>query len=252
MSLRVGFVAVPGREEDAAWAWLKARPEFQARRYKPHGLAAALGESGVVWLHAAAPLAGVAAAALRGFVTQGRGLLLTLRATELVEAMGLEAAPLNDLATGVWSHGADEFYTADFRDLRGYPHVRGIATYGPHPLVEGLHNGTYTWAPSEGEAYTRACYTDGVRPLGGRVVGVERAYIAQNPGRVVAWEYAVGQGRVLCVGAFVHFAAPDPLLRPQLERLMANAIGATRAEGEDRAQWPEPATAATPSESPPH
>jgi hypothetical protein len=249
VSLRVGFVAVPGREEDAAWAWLKARPEFQARRYESHGLAAALGESDVVWLHAAAPLVGVAADALRGFVTQGRGLLLTLRATELVEAMGLEAAPLNDLATGVWSHGTDEFYTADFREMRGYPHVRGIATYGPHSLVDGLHNGTYTWAPSEGEAYTRACYTDGVRPLGGRVVGVERAYIAQNPERVVAWEYAVGQGRVLCVGAFVHFAAPDPLLRPQLERLMANAIGATRAEGEDRAHWPEPATAATPSES---
>ena len=249
MTLRVGFVAGGGREEEAAWQWLRARPEFTARRFPPRGLNVAVAESDVIWAHASEPLAGLPAEALRGFATSGHGVLLTLRATELVDLMRIETSPPNDVADGTWSHAADEYFTADFRSLRGYPHVRGFATYGPHPLVDGLHNGVYCWAPSEKEAWTRACYKDGARPLGGRVVGVERAYIAQNAARVVAWEYPVGHGRVLCIGAFVHFAAPDGLLRPQLERLVLNALGPALAAEAGRTWWPEPATAATPSES---
>jgi glycogen debranching enzyme len=247
----VAFVTGSGAEEDAAWHWLQERADVVAlNRFTPDRVAAAIREATVVWVHATEPLMGVAATQLAAFAASGGGVLLTLRAAGLVVPMGLELAPPNDDTMGLWHHETDEFYTADFRTMPAYPHVRGLATYGPHPLVRGLHQGTYCWAPSEGEAHARSCYAHGARPVAGRVIGVERAYLTQNARRVVAWEYAPGRGRVLCVGAFIHFAAADGHLRPQLERLVLNALRRVAGEGGDPVTWwPESATRAAAPES---
>jgi hypothetical protein len=246
---RVGLVAGAGAEQDAAWAWLASLPALQARRYAPGGLEAALDDVDVVWLHGASRPPALPAGAIRAYLGRGGGLLLTLQAAELVGPLGLEAVPPNDLRESVWRHDTDEWWSEELRQMKAYPHVRGIATYGPHPLVEALHNGTYCWAPSEGESYAWACYSGGAWPADGRVVGVERAYIVQNPERVVAWEYAVGRGRVVCVGAFTYFAAPDRLLRAQLERLVLNALSCATSQAAVRTWWPSPGTAATASDA---
>ncbi len=105
-------------------------------------------------------------------------------------------------------------------------------------------------APRKASAFSWACYSGGAWPADGRVVGVERGYRIQNAERVVAWEYAVGRGRVLCVGSFTAFAAPDRQLRPQLERLVGNALRAVAAgSAEPRSWWPSPGTVASPSEA---
>ncbi len=246
MTLRVAFVARAAPEEDAAWAWLEGRPGIAARRYPLTAVGAAAESADVVWVHASTPVLPVSAGTLAEAAFEGRGVLLTLGAADLVVAMGIEPNPPNDIAEGRFRAEADEYWVGDFRRVPAFPHVRGLATWGPHPLVDGLHHGTYCWAPSEGEAWVRCGYAHGQRPAGGGVVAVERAYIAQNADRVVAWEYAIGRGRVLCIGAFVHFAAPDPLLRPQLERLAANALAAVAGADAPRAHWPPPATAAVP------
>jgi len=251
VTLRVGYVADQGLEEDAAWLWLAAQKGIRARPFRAAVAAAAIGDSDVIWVHAASPLRLPEPRRLEAFAAQGGGLLLTLRAAELVGPMRLESAPPNDLRRAVWRHDADEWWLPELRSMSAFPHVRGIATYGPHPLVAGLHNGTYCWAPTEEEEYSWACYGGGARPVEGRAVGVERAYIVQNADRVVAWEYEVGRGRALCIGAFVHFAAPDPLLRRQLEVLVDNALRAV-APGDGRtprARWPLPGRSAAPSEA---
>jgi glycogen debranching enzyme len=253
VTLRVSLVADPGREEDAAWRWLDAHPGLRAQRFAVANAAAALAESDVLWVHAASPLGLPDPQRVAAWVSQGGGLLLTLRAAQLVGPLGLESSPPADLGDAVWRHEADEWWGPEFRSMSAYPHVRGIAAYGPHPLVTGLHNGTYCWAPAEGEPYAWACYGGGARPTEGHAVGVERAYIVQNAERVVAWEYQSGRGRVLCVGAYAHFAAPDPLLRPQLEALAANAIAcvAPGAGGAAvrRSRWPLPGRTASPSKT---
>ncbi len=251
MTLRVALVADPGREEDAAWRWLAVREGMRAQRYGTAQAAAAFGESDVIWVHATAPAPLVEAQRLEAFVSQGGGLLLTLRAAELVTPLHLESAPPNDCGQGVWRREADEWWLPEFRAMEAYPHIRGLATYGPHPLVAGLHNGAYCWAPAEDEPYSWACYGGGARPAEGHVVAVERAYIVQNADRVVAWEYETGRGRVLCLGAFVYFAAGDPLLREQLEALVVNALGAVApgADGGPRVRWPLPGTAAAASDA---
>jgi hypothetical protein len=56
--------------------------------------------------------------------------------------------------------------------LRRVPAFRGLA-YGPHPLFERLGQGTYVWAPSEGERYGQATYVRGRRPGRGAVVACD-------------------------------------------------------------------------------
>jgi len=249
VTLRVGLVAGDGAEQDAAWEWLASESALQARRYAPAHLGAALDEADVVWLHGGLGPAVLPTNALGAYLAQGGGLLLSLQAAELVGPLGLEVVPPNDRREAVWSHHGDEWWTEELREMKAYPHVRGIATYGPHPLVEALHNGTYCWAPTEGEGYAWACYSGGAWPVDGRVIAVERAYIVQNPERVVAWEYAVGRGRVVCLGAFTYFAAPDRLLRAQLERLVLNALRCAASPEGVRTWWPSPGTVATASDA---
>lgn len=251
MKLRVALIADQGREEDAAWRWLAAREGMRAQRYGTSQAAAALADSDVIWMHATAPLPLTEPQRFEAFASQGGGLLLTLRAAELVAQLHLESSAPNDCRQAVWLHEADEWWLPELRSMSAYPRVRGLATYGPHPLVAGLHNGTYCWAPSEDEPYAWACYSGGARPVEGHVVGVERAYIVQNADRIVAWEYEAGRGRVSCLGAFTYFAAPDPLLRRQLETLVTNALRcvAHSGDGAARTHWPLPRTRAASSEA---
>jgi hypothetical protein len=243
---RVLFAAPPGAEPDAAWDWLAACPDFTARRCDCAELTGGAGDCDVVWIHATAPVAGVDASRLAALVQEGKRVLLTLRATQLVLPMGLERNRPNDVIELEWKDAEDPYRTADFETMSAYPRVRGLAAYGPHPLFDGLHRGTCTWAPTEGERYVRCCYRRGARPAAGKVVAVERAYLAQNAVRTIAWEYPGAGGLVQCIGAHLYFAAPDRLLRPQLERLVRNAL----AGGDGpRTWWPEPATAAVSTEN---
>ena len=165
MSLRVGLVVGTGPEAEAALAWLASLGEVQARRFEPGHLEAALNETDVVWVHGEALPERLPTDAVRGFVGQGGGLLLTLEAAALVGPLGFETVPPNDCREMVWSDQRDEWWPGELR-TPFHPHVRGIATYGPHVLVEGLHNGTYCWAPTDGEPFGWACYSGGAWPAG--------------------------------------------------------------------------------------
>lgn len=248
MRLHVVLAAPPGPESDAAWAWLAGCEAVAARRVEPAGLASALADADVAWVHAATDPGPVPVDALARFAAAGGGVVLSLRAAALPVPMGIEAVPPNEVAEERWRHVADPYWTPAFHAMAAYPHIRGLATWGPHPLVEGLHNGTYCWTATEGEPWVWCGYTGGVRPSG-RVVGVERAYIAQDPRRIVAWEYELGAGVVLCLGAHLLFAAPDRTLRAQLERLALNALRAAASPGGERSAWPTPGALAGPDPS---
>jgi glycogen debranching enzyme len=74
----------------------------------------------------------------------------------------------------------------------------------------------------------------------GRVVAVERADGLLAPGIAVAWEYATGAGRVLCIGAHLWFSAADDL-DAHRERMLANALATlTRRVPRAPVVWPDP------------
>lgn len=240
---RVGFVG-PGDEGDAAWTWLGGLRDLDAHCYAAVA-AVPLATTELLWLHGA--VAGDAA--LVPWLEAGGRLLCTGLAAGIPADLGLEPVAPDERRTGRWRHADDEFWFDEFRSFAAFPHIRGIAGFGPHPLFDRLHQGTYTWAPSEGEAFDWLTY-GAARPSAGRVVGVERSFIHLNEQRAIAWEQAVGQGGVLCIGAYAHFNAPDRLLARQLRALAGNALRGEAIPSRRRTAlavtWPLPGTAARP------
>lgn len=246
MTRRVGFVGV-GAGADAAWALAREISGAAAERLEPAVLAAAPAAHDVLWVHATEEPPAFTPH-LGAWLARGGRLLLTQRAAAGVVALGIETEGPNDVGTGRWRHEGDEFWFPEFRAFGEFPHIRGLAAFGPHPLFAGLANGAFVWAPSEGEPDPRAAYVRGRRPARGLVVACERSYIHLNADRIVAWEYPVEDGGVLCLGAFIAPDAPDPLLRRQLSAVLANALTgdavphATR--GGIAVHWPAPGRAA--------
>lgn len=244
---RVALLAV-GSTAEAAWDFLTSLPGVTPRRLAIDGWSAALAETDLLWVHTEDEPPPLPRDAVFPWVERGGRVLLTQRAAACVVALGLEADGPNDTAVRSWRHEDDELWFPEMRSFGAFPHVRGLAAFGAHPLFEGLAQGTFVWAPSEGERFVQTTYARGRRPARGRVVACERSYIHLNADRVVAWEYAVGQGGVLCIGAFVVPGARDPLLSRQLHAVLANALAGQAIPHQSRdapaACWPPPGRAA--------
>ncbi len=223
-------------ENAAAWEWLRAEPGFDARTTTLADLAGALPERpATVWLHweLAPQLPAPARHALDAHVRGGGGLLATLAAAALPAGLGWEEVPPNEASIGAWSDEPDDLAFA--QSFAVLPRVRGLQSFRGHPLFDGLGSGGYTWDPEEGERFVRCAYTGECWPKQGRVIAVQRSYIAMNAGRRLAWEYMIGDGWALCIGGYLYFAACGKLHRQHLEWLTRNALRRVAPNG-DRAR----------------
>lgn len=180
-----------------------------------------------LWLH---DVDGLSPEVLPWLRAGGR-LLATLRAVQAATALGIERIPPDDVRDTLWPPEAAD------------APPRGLATFGPHPLLADLHLGTHTWLPEPGEPYRWATYL-ATRPESAGVVAVEMVGLSLTPERVVAWEYAVGEGGMLCIGSGIHTAGPDPACAPQLRTLLRNALAGQGIPHRDRLLaapcWPVP------------
>ncbi len=211
-------------EEAAALAWLRGLPDIEARVVSLGGLADVLhGHGTTVWFHWTRPPVPSDAArlALDAHVRSGGGLLATLAAVTLPVQLGWEEEGPNECGDAVWSGEPDDEPAHSFSSPSI---VRGLQSFRGHPLFEDLGGGTYTWAPSPGEPFVRYAYTGDRWPKTGRVVAVQRSFIAMNPERRLAWEYMIGDGWAVCIGGYVNFAACDSRFRRHLEQLVRNAL----------------------------
>ncbi|MCC6929582.1 MAG: hypothetical protein IT359_11380 [Gemmatimonadaceae bacterium] len=198
----------------------------------------ALGDDDVAWCHAGQAVPTLPSAwrdALSSWIAGGGGLLLTALATPLAGALGApdESPQLQRIAA--WRHADDPLWDEGFRDWPDYPHIRGAQGWGRHPLFDGLPRGTFTWRAREGEGVARTVFRAPHWPRG-RVIAVDRAYVRLDADTAVAWEYDVGNGRILCLGANVALAARDQQFAAQRDRYLHNAIASLdrarrRAEG---------------------
>jgi hypothetical protein len=239
-----------GPEGVSARAWLESQPGLAvtvAGRLE----ALPLGRTDLIWIH------GVRAEPerdLTGWLQAGGRLLLSLEAVNLPVRMGLDQAAPDEWHDGPWQDAADEVPPPDSRSFPAFPHLRGLAAFGPHPLFRGLDRGVFTWAPTEGEPCRWLVYR-ARRPARGAGVAVERTPFAVNPDRLVAWEYAVGEGGILCLGAFVYLAARAGLQSAQLRALLSNAIGGDAVPHASRSgtasHWPAGGTGRDHADEPP-
>ncbi|MBI4541129.1 MAG: hypothetical protein HY704_16635 [Gemmatimonadetes bacterium] len=234
-------------EERAAYAWLGTVSgvdpiETTLSALRP----GALPRTALVWIHTVEPrprLPDRARIALRSHIAAGGGLLLSLGATALAPELELDEIEPNEAGRHLWSDETDDLHR--FPPFAGGPRLRGHAAFRSHPVLAGLGNAVYTWAPRDGEAYTRVTWGSAVRPRLGQVVAVERAYIQINHRRATLWEYLGGDKPILCLGAYFYFAALDARHRPHLEALATAALayGAGRLESSTRVHhWLPPGT----------
>ena len=246
---RIALLA-DGPGADAAWELVSSLERCSeddpvtAERVSLNWMARGLAECDLCWIHAEEEPPPLSREVLLPWIEGGGRLLLTQRAATLVTSLGLETDGPNDTGSRTWRHRDDELHTPELNVFGSFPHVRGLAAFGPHPLFAGLGQGTYLWAPVEGERDIHATYARGRRPRWGAVVACERSYMHVNADRVVAWEYAVGSGGVLCIGAHIVPAAPDRRFRRQLAAVVRNALCGEAIPHERRslpaATWPVP------------
>lgn len=187
--------------------------------------------AGALWIHDLRP----DASPLLPWLTSGGRLLATLEAALLPSDLGIESIAPDDLRESTW----------DAASVAEGPF--GMAAFGDHPLFAGLQRGAETSSPTPGEVRRRACYLAG-RPREGRVVAVERLGDRIDAARLVAWEYPVGQGGILCIGAHIRPEAAEPKRRPQLLALLGNALGGDGIPGHRPRTapryWPAPGATA--------
>ena len=232
-------------ESEAATRWA-ATQGWSARVSDERDPLPGLDSTDVVWIHGDRPpqLPGETAGSLQAWIERGGGLVLSLLAATAAPALG--APGPQPVAEGPlrWSHAGDPLWSEAFRSWPDYPHIRGLQGWGEHPLFRDLCRGTYTWRATEGECVTGAVFRKPDWPDGAaRVIAVERAYVHLAADVAVAWEYDVGRGRVLCLGAHLRFAAPDESLHHQRDTIIRNALADAGANPADRfastrSYWP--------------
>ena len=180
---RLALVASAGgasareRELDEVHRWLGALPSHGVRHYRQ--LAdVPLEQSDVLWVRGAADDDPRLLAWLR---TGGR-MLATHDGVLLSTALGLTRDPP---ATVSFPHPS--------------PPGFGLAGFGPHPLFAGLRDGAVLTPTFDDGPPALRCYA-GPRPADGAVIAVARRGLELDPDTVLAWEYAVGAGGMLCLG----------------------------------------------------
>jgi glycogen debranching enzyme len=226
--IRIAFLIDPDRpltdEESAAWRFISQAKDLRAKRIRFDripGVEELRRSYDIIWWHSDRPselpaiaLAERATTVLRSYVERGGALLLSLQPTSYVTHLGFEPTTPDRRSTEPWS---EESWA------RGYPDIRGFAPFLHHPFFDGMTGGAYTWMPKKNDPSSVSYYQDSL-PTNGKVLAVERLYIKVIPERRLIWEHTPGRGRVLSIGAYLHFTEQHPRVRMPLEKLVRNAF----------------------------
>ena len=198
--------------ERYAYAWAADRPGL-AVRLTPFDRAGGEGAD-LLWWHAAGPLSleKVPLATIGDRVSAGTPLLLTGVALKALPELGLEEK--SPRVAGGDPYGGET----------GEQEMRGHMTFAGHPAFSAFGTGAYTWKPRRGLPIWDAWYDREEGEPRGRVIAVERRYIAFDPRIVTALTYDLGSGTVGAVGAHLHFHDRRNPFRGHLERLVEGWI----------------------------
>jgi glycogen debranching enzyme len=139
----------------------------------------------------------------------GGSVLLTQDAVDLLVDLGLE-----DDRPGVqYRQATDEGYGRKF----------GLHAYHEHPIFSGLSGGSYLSGPDKDTTLRIRGYFGHEIPDKGRVLAVEWYYITLLESSKLAWEYNLGKGKVICMGAFTSFSSKN-IFRKHLMKVMSNTL----------------------------
>ncbi|MEA4884152.1 MAG: amylo-alpha-1,6-glucosidase [Clostridia bacterium] len=196
-----------------------------------------LGRFSALWWHAARKLSVRAQSdvldSIGGYLKEGGGLLLSLLACELVQLLGIESRPFDEVYSGAWNEEERYGWKWDFVRRKGFQCALS------HPLFRGMDSCSYTWQSGPGKAYYRAGYT-GHYPNQGSVVAVRKNFIHIAHDVPEILEYHCGNGRVLAISSLLFLSEEGGPRYPELMSFTANAlsyVAGQTTDGEAR-YWP--------------
>lgn len=227
----IQLVSPAGAETDALLQGLRARLELAWSEELPESLE----EVEVLWVHAgpeedAPRLGNTAAQLLRAWILGGGRVLLTGAPAAWLGPLGLESNP-PELRSRTWQG-----------PIRATDRL-GIAPFLRHPLFERFPGGVYLRRPAGSCRLGGAVWSKGRRPVEGRLICVEKVFLAVQAETGVLAEYAPGNGRVLALGTHLVFDDPSPREDPFLEGRLRFAADLCEfllfGELESGQAWPE-------------
>lgn len=162
---------------------------------------------------------------LKRLIFSGQRLLITQEAMPLIGLLGLDEVN-------------PQVQTAEARD-EGYGRKRGLHANRVHPLFEGLGGGSFVFSPLTDTVVRRWGYFGDCKPMRGKVVAVDWAYIRMKETERLALAFDTPNGsEVLCIGAYCAFRVPNQH-QPQLDRMLANGLFfLARQSHDDEMYWP--------------
>lgn len=228
---QVGFLVDPQNEDkeeiQAAFDFLNASDEKQVRKIPLDKLNwKTVKNLDQVWYHrpdstSISDLETRAGKVLKKFVKKGGDLVLTLDAVRLLNSWGIEETPIGKKTEVIKDHG--------------FGRKLGFHSFRSHPIFDGLHGGAYIWHGKEDHQVRKLGFFGSDLPQGpeGKVIGIDWAYITYHEDDKLLWEYTMGKGNLLAVGAYTYFSKEN-FNKDHLERFMINVfeyLGADQKTG---------------------
>ncbi|NIA12276.1 MAG: hypothetical protein GWP10_21795, partial [Nitrospiraceae bacterium] len=189
----------------------------------------------VVWVHAGKKVGKDTqhriAEALKAHLEGNGGLLLSLCAAPIINALGYEAAPFN-VDTRNWHKKEDFGWEWDFLAKKGFQAFLG------HPIFAGLGSSVMTWASAPGKSYCRAGLKG--RPHNGKIVAKRKKFIFIEEETDEILEYRSKTGRILVISSLFFFEDRENPYISHLMRFAENVLLylAGRLDGNAR-YWPK-------------
>jgi glycogen debranching enzyme len=220
----VGFISTlsydkSGTDVQSAYDFLISSGTFTARYLTVNDLlkqSNSLGKYTALWIHrtdttpvTANEYSQKVVTALRQYLADGGGLLLTQQAFHLITTLGLETLIPRD-STKVC---ADD----------GYGRKLGFHAFRDHSLFDGLNGGGYFQRPQRDITTRITGFFGSQVPANGKVVAVDWDYITLREESKLVVEYSAGKGRLIAAGAYMNFDEPN-LNRAHLERFTKNTL----------------------------
>ena len=155
---------------------------------------------------------------LKQHVLQGGGLLLSLCGAPLINDLGCESVPLNELTIDKWNHDENYFgWEWDFLAKKGF---QGFLS---HPIFEGLGSSVMTWASGQGKFHCRAGLR-GRPPKEGEIVAKRKRFIFVDVDRDEILEYELGRGKILVISSLFFFSDHENPYKIFLKRFAKNIL----------------------------
>lgn len=218
-TLRVGYIVIdesrsPGDKE--IWEWLESHERFDPQEIHLKEVASSENRIDVFWLDLPDSTAyhhwltdPDFLQIFKSLLQRNPRLFLTNYGALLPHALGLESRKPEVRRIQVQDNWLED--------------QKGLQGWRDHPVFAGLFGGTFLLDGVHGDTLSCIGYFGDNFPMEGKVVAVEKSFITVHRENRLMQEYQREKGKILSVGAFIHFSQRNGL-KKNLQKFVENCL----------------------------